>query len=134
MADNQPVNPPVWRQSLAALLVAAGLAIIAVSFIWPGNAASRASWSNEQAQAYSAASAKLHGLSFETVGAAGSNKEKETREKLDKAKAEFDVLHNQLESAINRPRHISTAMRIVGGLIAASGAIILYYSANNSQT
>jgi hypothetical protein len=131
MADNRPVNPPVWRQSLAALLVVAGLAIITVSFIWPGKAASRASWSDEQAQAYSAASAKLHGLSFETVGAAGSDKEKAFREKLDKAKAEYDVLHNQLESAINRPRHISTAMRILGALIAASGAILFFYKRDN---
>jgi hypothetical protein len=133
MADNQPVNPPVWRQSLATFLVAAGLAIIAISFIWPGDAASRASWSTEQAQAYSAASAKLHGLSVETVGAAGSEKEKAIREKLDQAKAEFDVLHNQLESAINRPRHISTAMRILGALIAASGAILFFYKRANES-
>jgi len=130
MADKQSA-PPVWRTLASFLLLAGGVALVALSFIWPGEATSRANWSPEQAKAFSAARAKLHSASNETIRAAGSNNQKSARDKLDVAKAEFDSLRDQLESAIARPKHIALALRIAGFLLAAIGASLIYYKSAN---
>jgi hypothetical protein len=126
MADSEQDKQPARQSSLAALLLAGGILLIAVSFFWPGQSASRTAWSNEQAKAYGAASEKLHSLSQESVAAAGSNKDKATREKLVQAEAEYKELRVQLDSAIDRPKHITLALRITGSLLAIAGLTLIY--------
>ena len=126
MADNEPDRQPARQSSLAALLLAGGILLIALSFFWPGQSASRAAWSNEQAKAYGAASEKLHSLSQETAAAAGSNNEKANRAKLEKAETEYKALRSQLDSAIDRPKHITLALRIIGSLLAIAGLTLIY--------
>lgn len=115
----------------AASLLIGGILLVLASFFWPGQSSSRAAWSNEQAKAYDAASVKLHSLSQETVAAAGSNDEKALRAKVARAEAEYKVLRSQLDSAIDRPKHITLTLRIVGTLMAIAGLVLIYKHAPN---
>jgi hypothetical protein len=126
MEDNRPAWQSARRDWLAAILLIGGLALLAMSYVWPGRATRRANWSLEQARAYQAASEKLHSLSHESVHAIGTNDEKEVGEKLAQAKAEYDVLRCQLDSAIDRPKQVRLMLRVCGFALAAAGAAILY--------
>jgi hypothetical protein len=126
MVDNEPDQQPARHLSMAAVLLAAGILLLVVSFFWPGQSASRAAWSPEQAKAYQAASLKLHNLSQETVATAGSNSEKALRERLAQAETEYKAIRSQLDSAIDRPKHITHALRIAGTLMAVAGLTLIY--------
>ena len=126
MADNEPATQPAGQPVLPATLLAVGILLLVVSFFWPGQSVSRATWSLEQAKAYQAASVKLHSLSQETVASAGANNEKDLREKLAKAETEYKAIRTQLDAAIDRPKHITVAMRICGSLLAIIGLSMIY--------
>jgi len=130
MADNEQSKQPARQSSLAAVLLAGGILLLVVSFFWPGQSVSRSTWSPEQAKAYQAASVKLHGLSQETVAAAGSNNDKANREKLARAEVEYKAIRSQLDSAIDRPKYITYAMRIFGSLFAIAGLTLIYRHSN----
>ena len=130
MADNEQSKQPARQSSLAAVLLAGGILLLVVSFFWPGQSVSRSTWSPEQAKAYQAASVKLHGLSQETVAAAGSNNDKANREKLARAEVEYKAIRSQLDSAIDRPKYITYAMRICGSLFAIAGLTLIYRHSN----
>ena len=131
MADSEQEKQPARPSSTAAILLGGGIFLFLISLFWPGQSASRAAWSNEQAIAYEAASIKLHGLSQETVAAAGSNKEKALREKVMKAEAEYKILRAELDSAIDRPKHITLVLRIFGTLMAIAGLTLIYRRAGD---
>jgi hypothetical protein len=82
MADDNREDRLAPRRWLPAVVLAAGAGLLGLSFFWPSQAVSRANWSLEQAKAFQAASVRLHNLSFETAGAAGSEDEKTVRNKL----------------------------------------------------
>lgn len=126
MADETPAKKLARPQQWALLLVIGGVGLVALSFFWPTKSMSRASWSIEQARAYSEASAKLHGMSHEFVQAVGKPNEKEIREKFNEAKADYDALRTQLDAAVERPKHTTLALRVCGTLIAIAGLAILY--------
>jgi hypothetical protein len=126
MAGSEQQKKPAQQSSLAAGLLAVGILLLAVSFFWPGQSVSRAAWSIEQAKAYQAASLKLHSLSQETVAKAGSDKDKALREKFVEAEAEYKAIRSQLDSAIDRPKHITRAIRIAGSLMAIAGLTLIY--------
>ena len=130
MADNEQSKQPARQSSLAAVLLAGGVLLLVVSFFWPGQSVSRSTWSPEQAKAYQAASVKLHGLSQETVAAADSNNDKANREKLARAEVEYKAIRSQLDSAIDRPKYITYAMRIFGSLFAIAGLTLIYRHSN----
>lgn len=130
MANNEQEKQPALQSSLAVGLLAGGILLLAISFFWPGQSVSRAAWSTEQAKAYQDASVKLHSLSQETVGTAGANSQKALREKLDKAEAEYKAIRSQLDSAIDRPKHITLALRIFGTLMAIAGLTLIYRRTN----
>jgi hypothetical protein len=131
MADDKPAGRPSLRTSLAGGLMVTGIGLLLISFFWSGRAASRASWSAEQAKQYQAASVKLHSLSQESVAAAGSNNEKALREKLAQAETEYKAIRSQLDSAIDRPKYITYALRILGSLMAIAGVMLIYRRAND---
>ncbi len=126
MADDAAAKEPRKHSTLAAALVATGILLLAVSFFWPGQSVSRAAWSSDQAKAYQAASMKLHSLSQETVASAGANGDKAVREKLEKAEADYKAIRSQLDSAIDRPKYITFAIRILGSLLAIAGMTLIY--------
>jgi hypothetical protein len=126
MANTEPSAPSASRYWPAALLVV-GLGLLATSFLLPGQSVSRASWSPEQARAYQKASIKLHGLSHEFEHAAGSKDQEALKEKLNQAQAEYGELRSQLDTAIDRPKHVATTLRVIGSLLIAVGAIAIFY-------
>jgi hypothetical protein len=130
MADNELAKQSPRQSTLAAILLAGAILLLAVSFFWPGQSVSRAAWSPEQAKAYQAASVKLHSLSQQSVATAGSNNDKALREKLAEAEAEYKAIRSQLDSAIDRPKHITLALRICGSLSAIAGLSLIYRRPN----
>ena len=126
MADSEPAKQPTHRPAIAAGLLGMGILLLVLSFFWPGQSISRTAWSPEQAKAYQAASVKLHTLSQQTVTTAGSNSDKVNREKLAEAETEYKAIRTQLDSAIDRPKHLTYALRIVGALLAITGLTRIY--------
>ena len=126
MAGKESDTQTAKQPALPAALLAGGIVLLIISFFWPGKSTSRAAWSAKQAQAYQAASVKLHSLSQQTVASAGANKEKAIREKLSQAEAEYKAIRTELDSAIDRPRHIALIMRICGSLLAILSLLMLY--------
>jgi hypothetical protein len=132
MAVSEPTQKPARQSPLAAILLGGGILVLVVSFFWPGQTISRAAWSDEQAKAYQTASVKLHSLSHETTAAAANaTADKALREKLDKAQAEYKAIRSQLDSAIDRPKYVTFAMRIAACLMAIVGLTLIYRRAND---
>jgi hypothetical protein len=130
MANDEPAGQPSLRTSLAGGLIVAGVGLLLISFFWSGQAVSRASWSAEQAKEYQAASVKLHSLSQESVAASGSNNDKALREKLAQAETEYKAIRSQLDSAIDRPKYVTFALRILGLVMAIAGLALIYRRTN----
>jgi hypothetical protein len=99
--------------------------LIAVSFVWPTDSIRRGAWSPEQAKQYQDASKKLHSLSHDMAHAHG-DKEGDVRKEFGLAKAEYDALRRDLDSAISRPSRWTWIMRFAGMLAAVFGGILLY--------
>jgi hypothetical protein len=116
-----------WQPLSAVLLVIAGLALIASSFIWPIVSTSVSGWTQEQALQYQAASARLHSLSHEFAHAAQQGNDQTLQTELDKTQAEYEVLRSQLESAMDRPRRVAWLLRLGGLLLAGVGVANLYF-------
>ena len=123
-----------WRKSLAALLVLAGVGVIALSFFSPGKTSQRHAWTDTQAQLYQASSAKLHALSHQLAQASPDQRQAVENE-LSKAQADYDALRHDLESAIERPNQVAWFLRIAGLLCIAVGGGLLYFlpDATDSQ-
>jgi hypothetical protein len=122
-----------WPQALSIVLLVIGAGLITWSFVKPSLSSARAAWSQEQADAYQQTSIKLHGLAHEAIHAAGSPREREAVAELDKARADFEVLKAQLESAISRPNRIAWILRIGGMLVMAAGAGVLYRTSHHEE-
>lgn len=129
MTTDALAKPPAV-QVLPLTLVGCGIALIALSFVWPSQAASREHWSTEDAKAFQAASVKLHSLSHEATHTNGKEPDKATVDELHKAEAEFHVLRDELNSAIDRPKNIRTGLRIAGAFFMIAGGALIYYGSN----
>lgn len=113
------------HQGLAALLIFIGVGCIAASFVWPTSASRGRGWSNEQAKQYQATAGKLHGLSHE-IAHAEADREAAVREELQKARAEYDDLREELDAAISQPRRWAWILRVGGVLAVCLGGVLLY--------
>ena len=129
--DIEPLEPRATlnlRPILSGLAVIAGLVLFAVSFVSPATSTRSAAWSTEQAVEYQSASSNLHRLSHEYARAAGTDEANRVRAELDKAQSEFDVLSDDLESAIARPKRLAWYLRIGACLMVFVGAAGFFYS------
>jgi len=115
------------RAIAGGALILLGLAVVAASYLPVGPMASHGNWSQQQAKDYQTASANLHALSNKYANEAMAGNTRDSRAEVEAAKAHFDELKTQLESAQNRPRLIAWLMRVGGGLLAAVGAAMTYW-------
>jgi hypothetical protein len=118
-------NESARPKALSALLIAAGVGVIAISFVWPTRATQRRAWSMEQAKQYKAAAGKLHSLSHE-ITHADANREAAVRQELNTAQAEYDALRRDLDAALSRPRRWAWIMRSAGILAICIGGAVLF--------
>jgi hypothetical protein len=93
----------------------------------PASVTRSGAWTSEQAKQYQSASSKLHGLSHKLVHA-NPEEQRAVRDELRQAKAEYDGLRSQLDSARSRPQRWSWALRIAGILAFCIGGALLYTS------
>jgi hypothetical protein len=114
------------RAKAGGIAILLGLIVVILSFLPVGPMASHGSWSQQQAQAYQAASATLHELSNKYASEAMAGDTRSTRAEVERAKARFDEFKTQLETAQNRPRLVAWAMRLGGALLAAVGAFVIH--------
>lgn len=128
MTNHEPATMPAWRPIVAAVMLAIGIGLVALSFAWSTIFNGNGGWSNEQAREYQAASQQLHSLSHEYSQRARQGNDSALHEELEKAKLEYDSLRSDLDAAIARPRRVEIALRTIGmALIGASG-VLLYQS------
>lgn len=121
-----PKHPELaGRKSPATVLIVVGVAMIAVSFVWPTKASQRGAWSLEQAMRYQAATMKLHGLSHD-VAHATPDREAAVREELNEARADYDALRKDLDAALSRPRRWAWLLRAAGILTLLLGGARLF--------
>lgn len=135
-SSNRPISAAESTNGTRAIaggaLILLGLVVVAASYLPVGPMASRGNWSQQQAQEYQAASAQLHALSNKYANEAMSGNPHAMRAEVDEAKAHFDDLKTQLESAQNRPRLIAWLMRFGGALLAAIGAAMTYWQTTST--
>lgn len=132
MAASEPAIRPAHQPALAAGLTATGILLLLLSLFWPGQSASRAAWSREQAKAYQAASVKLHSLSQQTVANGGSKAGKAATAELAQAEADYKVIRTQLDSAIDRPKHLTYLLRSIGTLLVIAGLTFIYRNSRHT--
>ncbi len=126
-------QPTASRGSnISAIAIIAGIGLILLSLVWPSSSLSRATWSQEQAQQFQAASVKLHDLSHGATHPTAEALAAHERE-LAKAEAEFKSIRADLDSAINRPKNHALAMRILGAILLIAGAIGIFSTRNAKQ-
>jgi hypothetical protein len=129
MEESKPAKKmPTWRPIVAAILLASGIGIVAVSFVWTHVSSERANWSTDQALKHQAAALKLHSLSHEYAHQSRQGGDQEIRDKLEQARIEYEALHGQLDAAIARPGNVALGLRMVGVALMSAGAYGLYRS------
>ena len=123
--SNGETQLSVDRRMVAAIsLLTAGIGLLAVSFVWTWWATGRASWSDQQALDFQAASSRLHSLSHEFAHEAGQGNTNGLRSQLAEAQMRFGEMRARLESAQNRPKRVAMMIRIAGLLMAVVGGAI----------
>jgi hypothetical protein len=118
-------NKLAWRKALAAILIVAGIGVIATSFVWPGKSSQRGAWSTEQAKQYQAAAGRLHSLSHQMANAK-PGRDVTVRKDFEVAKVEYDALRGDLDAALSRPRRWAWTMRVCGMLAVFVGGVLLF--------
>ena len=130
MTDNERDQKLDWRTALPATSLAGGILLILLSLFWPSGATSRANWSAEQAKQYQAASIKLHSLSHASVHPGTDVDPQAQRKELQQAEADYKAIRAELDSAIDRPKHLILAFRVAGVTLVAAGGLGMYYARN----
>jgi hypothetical protein len=116
------------RAIVAVVLLVVGIGIVALSFVWPRVANSRANWSTDQARQFQAAAARLHSLSHQHAHQSRQSDPQKMNSELELAKTEYQLLEGQLEAARARPKNVAFGLRVAGVASMAAGALGLYRS------
>ena len=128
-------DSPVERSRCRAWPVVAlslGISLVGLSLVWPNISGGRANWTEEQALAYQAASARLHELSHGHGDRSAGAVTEPVHPEMQKAQREYDGLRAQLDAARERPAQIATILRYAGILVAVAG--IFRLAADRSAT
>ena len=121
------------RPSRAAVIAPVGIVIgilmIVASFLVPHRPIGRANWSNAQASEYQQTALRLHELSHEAAEAADKSAKDAVAEELATARAKFDSIRSELDSATQLPQRFGAVLRW-GGVLASAAGIVVYFVAN----
>jgi hypothetical protein len=91
-------------------------------------------WDDRQAAAYQQAASRLHELSHEAAEAAEANEGGEARvhEELAAARAKYDALRSQLDSARRAPVRLAAVLRWAG-IALSMGGVLVYIVVTTSE-
>lgn len=120
-------EPPVRSKSRVRVghaLVVAGAGLLVASFV-PGLAPARQYWTTEQALKLQRASANLHQLSHQYDEQRAQGRGEAVLEELERARADYGALSEELESAKRRPLHLAMLFRLLGVTAAIGGGVLL---------
>jgi len=102
-------------------MLAAGVAMVAASFLVPFVLPARAAWTNDKAEAYNVARAELHNIAHE-VGHANDPQEKQELERqLSQAQSAVDGYQKELDGAVHRADTPAWTLRVLGCLAIVLG-------------
>lgn len=127
MTDSNDRAAGDWRTPLSAFALIVGIALIALSMFWPSTAtAGRSNWSPQQAKQYQQASARRHELSNKPRQDLTAAERLAYDREAEQAKAEYDAIRADLDSAIGSSAKITTILRLAGAVLIITGCIVLY--------
>jgi hypothetical protein len=133
MTDNQDHDSSWeldWRAAVPLICVVAGVALILASILLPKRALNNGSWSQEQAQAYQAASVKLHSLSHSSLHPSPDDDPAAMHQELEQANKDYQAIRAQYDTALARPQKIVWILRGVGVALLVAGGFAAYCMRN----
>lgn len=120
------------KNVLPPVLVAIGLALVALSFLWTSLFPPGQSWTPEKNQQMTKLGTELTRLGFAVVQAennpnmhSGENLG-DLKKKHAEVKKEFDLLKSELDSAVNAPASTGSGIKWLGIAIAAVGGVLVF--------
>jgi predicted negative regulator of RcsB-dependent stress response len=123
MSANEADSSVIKHQAPWALLAATGIALMALSIVWPLLSNGRANWSSKKATAYQSAAANLHQLSMKATHTPSEKQSRALHDELAKAQTEYLRLRGELDAARDTPGRGAVLLRYVGLAIACGGAV-----------
>jgi hypothetical protein len=126
MQDSDPKRQFDWWSAISIIPLTGGIVLILLSLIWPTAAVSHGNWSPEKAKQYQSAAVKLHSLSHASLHASPDADQQAMRNELQQAEKDYQAIRSQLDSAIERPKHLAWALRVAGVALAISGGFAIY--------
>ena len=115
---------------LAAVVI--GVILLVVGFLWGNLFPPASAWSTEKDSQLNSLGTELKGLGFKFAEAQGNpsmhrgENAGELKVKLDEVKKEYDSLYTEFESARDSPANTGKALKWVGVIVAAFGAVFLF--------
>lgn len=123
-----------WRTPLSAAALVIGLALLALSLVWPSSSSAAATgWSAQQAKQYQQASARLHELSHTPPNATPAQRVAHDRA-LKQAEGEFHSMRADLDAALARPARWTSILRFAAACLIICGCYGLYRRSNGSNS
>jgi hypothetical protein len=134
-------SPPIKIAPLLCLGIAViGLALLAASYFWQVDLGQKSAWTEEQAEALSAASARYHQMQYEHATSRDSKKtlhsemqRKVTTGELIAARDEWETRQAALKRAQGRISYWKSALWVLG-IIAAVGGGAGFLITNHATT
>src|SRR5262245_1216598 len=126
MAGTESGEGNPWPNRAAVAMLLLGVVFVGVSFVWASVSTGRSEWSDEQARAYQAASADLHSLTHKYGEHLSGAKGEAIPPELQQARAKYDELRGQLDTARARPLALALALRVTGMALAVVGAALYF--------
>ena len=120
-----PAEQPQMRHLAAIAMVAVGVALVALSVLWPRVSKPEAAWSAEQARQYQSTASRLHSLSHQSANQPPDASDPKLRAELDATRAEYERLRADLDTARERPGNFARWLRYAGLGLLAAGVILL---------
>jgi len=133
MSASDAAHPFPWRDIAAMSCVVIGLALVALSVVFPRIFTGRTRWSEQQAIAYQKAAAKLHQLSMESTNTPAENQSRTLQNELADIRSEYAALRDQLEAARAAPHRLATYLRYTGVFLAVLGVAGLVFQRTGSS-
>lgn len=122
-----------WLLASGTSMLVIGLALVALSVVWPKISTGNSTWTENKAEAYQAASEELHSLSMQMAATPPEQQSRARADALAEAESKYTALRIELEDARERPARIATILRYTGIALAALGAVTLWTRRDASQ-
>ena len=125
-------------KSIPVAAIVLGMLLLVASVVWEQLFPPTRAWTEEKSQRLAELGSETNRLKFALVQSqqhpsvhAGQNPA-EVKLAYDKARQEYDLLHQQFQSARDSPKTVAAVLRWAGIVLVAAGALLFYSNRSSS--